>query len=141
MRKIALTIILSLAATAGFAQTADDAHMFSENHYEGTARSIAMGNAFTALGGDLGSISINPAGSAVSGYSQLSVTPSLTFTTNVPQDYSDFTEGTMQRSQNKTSNFGLPNIGLTYNWQTGRTSAYAKEIVERSAELERLHGK
>lgn len=27
------------------------------------------------------------------------------------------------------------------SWQKGRTSAYAKEIVERSAELERLHGK
>ena len=27
------------------------------------------------------------------------------------------------------------------SWQRGRTSAYAKEIVERSAELERLHGK
>lgn len=27
------------------------------------------------------------------------------------------------------------------SWQRGRTSTYAKEIVERSAELERLHGK
>lgn len=27
------------------------------------------------------------------------------------------------------------------SWQKGRTSAYAREIVERSAELERLHGK
>lgn len=41
---------------------------------------------------------------------------------------------------------GEPEIVLMiYNgdssWQRGRTSAYAKEIVERSAELERLHGK
>ena len=28
-----------------------------------------------------------------------------------------------------------------YSWQRGRISGYAKEIVERSAELERLHGK
>ena len=65
MKKIATTIILSLAAAAVYAQTANDAYMFSENQYEGTARTMAMGNAFTALGGDLGSIGINPAGSAV----------------------------------------------------------------------------
>lgn len=58
-------------AVLGYGQTAYDAQLFSENNYEGTARSVAMGNAFTALGGDLGGISINPAGSAVSPYSQL----------------------------------------------------------------------
>lgn len=72
MRKTAITILLSLASVAaGYAQTAYDALMFSENNYEGTARSVAMGNAFTALGGDLGAVTINPAGSAVANYSQI----------------------------------------------------------------------
>ena len=62
MRKVALTILIAAAsAFAGYAQTAYDAFLFSENNYEGTARTMAMGDAFTALGGDLGSISINPA--------------------------------------------------------------------------------
>ena len=34
-------------------QTVGDALRFSDQNYYGTARSIAMGNAFTALGGDL----------------------------------------------------------------------------------------
>ena len=50
MKKTALTILLTVAAcVCSFAQTAYDAWLFSENNYEGTARSVAMGNAFTAL--------------------------------------------------------------------------------------------
>ena len=62
MRKAALIFLLTVAAAfPGHAQTAYDAFLFSESNYEGTARTVAMGNAFTALGGDLGSISLNPA--------------------------------------------------------------------------------
>jgi hypothetical protein len=46
-----------------------DGLTFSQNNYYGTARSIGMGNAMTAVGGDLGSIGINPAGSAVYNFS------------------------------------------------------------------------
>ena len=59
---IAILLLAAFAADAG-AQTVADALRFSDNNYYGTARSISMGNAFTALGGDLGSISLNPAGS------------------------------------------------------------------------------
>ena len=73
MKKTVISLLLGLSAAFGYAQTAYDALLFSENDYEGTARSVAMGNAFTALGGDLGSIGINPAGSAVAGYSQFTL--------------------------------------------------------------------
>ena len=43
MRKTAITILLTLAGIAGYAQTAYDGLLFSENNYEGTARSVAMG--------------------------------------------------------------------------------------------------
>lgn len=79
MKKTALIILLTaMTAFTGFSQSAYDAWRFSQNEYEGTARSAAMGNAFTALGGDLGAITINPAGSAVAGYSQFTITPSIT---------------------------------------------------------------
>ena len=96
MRKTAITILLSLASAAvSYAQTAYDALMFSENNYEGTARSVAMGNAFTALGGDLGAVTINPAGSAVANYSQFTITPSLTFTSNTAQGVSPYSDGSL----------------------------------------------
>ena len=126
MKKTAITILFALAAVVGHAQTANDAYMFSENHYEGSARTVAMGNAFTALGGDPGSININPAGSAVSKFGQMTITPSLTFATNTAQGVSPYADGNLtyfqDRITTKTSTFGLPNIGLTYNWDSGRKS-------------------
>lgn len=77
MKKYILSAF-ALAAAAGLgAQNITDAFRMSENNYYGTARSVAMGNAFTALGGDLGSAIINPAGTAVNGYSQFVITPSV----------------------------------------------------------------
>ena len=44
------------------AQGVDDALLNSQTYYEGTARSMAMGNAIGAVGGDLTAVCINPAG-------------------------------------------------------------------------------
>ncbi len=113
-------------AVCGFAQTAYDALLFSENNYEGTARTIAMGNAFTALGGDLGSIGINPAGSAVASYSQVTFTPGLTFTANTTQGvqppYSSSLQYFQERIKSRTSSFNMPNIGTMFNYETHRSS-------------------
>jgi hypothetical protein len=126
MKKIAI-IILSLVSAAAYAQNANDAYMFSENQYEGTARTMAMGNAFTALGGDLGSIGINPAGSAVAGYSQFTITPSLTYSANTAQGTPiPSTDGRLPYFENKITSkdidTGLSNIGFTLCWETGRKS-------------------
>ena len=75
MKKTFLAITLLLAAVSAGAQTMYDALTFSQNNYYGTARSIGMGNAMTAVGGDLGAIGINPAGSAVFNYSQFTISP------------------------------------------------------------------
>lgn len=108
------------------AQTIYDAQRFSERDYEGTARSVAMGNAFTALGGDLGSIGINPAGSAVANYSQFTITPSLTISSNTTQGVSPYTDGYLPyfegQFKNTATHFSIPNFGMTFNWKTGRTS-------------------
>ena len=46
------------------AQYAEDALRFSQIYYQGTARSMAVGGAFGALGGDLSVLSTNPGGIA-----------------------------------------------------------------------------
>jgi hypothetical protein len=126
MKKTALTILLTaITALAAHAQSAYDAWLFSENNYEGTARSVAMGNAFTALGGDLGAVSINPAGSAVAGYSQLSFTPSLTVSVNTATG-APLEDGSLPYFQDvmksRMTRAGMPNIGFSFNFETGRTS-------------------
>ena len=127
MKKTALTILLTaLTIVTGYAQGAYEALLFSENNYEGTARSVAMGNAFTALGGDLGAVSINPAGSAVAGYSQFSFTPAITFSSTTAQgtiapnsSSLDYFENRYRSNFNKTA---VPNMGFTFNFDTGRRS-------------------
>lgn len=126
MRKTVFTVIAAFAAVCGYAQTAYDALLFSENNYEGSARTVAMGNAFTALGGDLGSISINPAGSAVAGYSQLTITPSLTFSASTSRGVSPYTDGSLpyfeKQIKSSITRFSIPQFGLTLNYDTHRTS-------------------
>ena len=133
MRKTLLTILSAAsAAICGHAQTAYDALLFSENNYEGTARTMAMGNAFTALGGDLGSVAINPAGSAVAGYSQITVTPSFTFSASTAQGVSPYSDGSLPYFENRirsnTTSFSVPNFGVTACFDTHRTSGL-KNII------------
>lgn len=126
MRKTAFIILFALAAMSVKAQNAYDAFRFSDRNYEGTARSIAMGNAFTALGGDLGSIGINPAGSAVAKYSQFTITPSLTVSSNTTQGVSPYSDGYLpyfeKQFKQTATHFAIPNFGMTFNWDTGRSS-------------------
>lgn len=79
MKKYISIFLLLVAAGSAAAQNWQDALLFSENIYSGTARTVGMGNAVTAIGGDPGSLVFNPAGSAVASYSQLSLTPGLSF--------------------------------------------------------------
>lgn len=124
MKKTAITFLLALCTFSLFGQTAYDALMLSENSYEGTARSVAMGNAFTALGGDLGAVTINPAGSAMASYSQITITPGISISTTTAAGVSPYENGdlpyfqrTMRSSLTKVN---LPNIGFTANFNTGR---------------------
>ena len=127
MKKTAITLLLSAMAFAGAsAQTAYDALRYSENNYEGTARSMAMGNAFTALGGDLGAVTINPAGSAVAKYSQITITPGLTLSANTTQGLSPYDNGSLpyfeRNMRSSASKLSMPNLGFTFNWDTNRSS-------------------
>ena len=115
MKKITLFFLSLLTATSLLAQTAEDALVLSRDLYEGTARTMAMGNAFTALGGDLGAISINPASSGVMGYSQFTFTPSLTIGNSRVNYLGTETSG------GKTG-LTLSNLGAVLSFNTGRYS-------------------
>ena len=108
------------ASVMAGAQNMYDAITFSQNQYFGTARSMALGNAVTAVGGDLGTIGINPAGSAVSPYGQFVVTPGLTIS-SVSSAYSPEGEnayGAASTLAHPRMNF--PNVGMTMKFETGR---------------------
>ena len=125
MKKIILSAgLLLAAATFAGAQNMYDAITFSRNNYFGTARSMALGNAVTALGGDLGTIGINPAGSAVAPYSQFVITPGLTIS-SVTSSYSVVGEelmGGQNTGKYNEPRMNIPNIGLAFNVDMGRRS-------------------
>ena len=119
MKKILLAAAFLAASLAAGAQTMYDAINLGQNEYYGTARSMALGNAMTALGGDLGSIGINPAGSAVTPYGQFVITPGLTVS-SVTSAYSpegEIAYGLANKQTNTRMN--MPNIGITVNFETG----------------------
>jgi len=79
-----LLFVIALAAVSNtsFAQYAKDAVRFSTFQTGSTSRIKAIGNAGTAVGGDLSSISGNPAGLGYFTHSELSITPEFDGNTN-----------------------------------------------------------
>lgn len=125
MKKILTSIVLAGFCIAVSAQTMNDAMSLGSNNYYGTARTIGMGNAVTAVGGDLGSVTINPAGSAVAGYSQFTVTPGFTVSTTAnswaPSYDTKYGSQSFTHNGSSSSNrFIVPNLGLTLRFETGQ---------------------
>ena len=81
MKKILLagTLLLSIQS---YAQLPEDAIRYSWLTPNGTARSTAIGGALTALGGDLQSMFVNPAGLGQFKTSELVLTPGFNFSNN-----------------------------------------------------------
>lgn len=70
----------------------------------GTARAAAMAGAFTSLGADLSSMSINPAGLGMYRHNEVAITPMLSF------GNSKTTGNRFERT--RTTNFGVGNLGF-----------------------------
>ncbi|MBR1569291.1 MAG: hypothetical protein IJ651_00985 [Bacteroidales bacterium] len=124
MKKYFTILVLAAVGTTAAAQNWADAYLFSENVYGGTARTVGMGNAVTAIGGDPGTLVFNPAGSAVAAYSQLSITPGVTFSVASAT-------GTVLSGDTRPIGFGdqyrtgfmkakLPNVSFITSFDTGK---------------------
>lgn len=100
--------------TAANAQGYTDAVRFNMSDYQGTSRSQAMGSAFGALGADLTSQSINPAGLAV--YRATEAAIGLGINSNSTEtNYYDF-----KREDDKIS-VPFSNIGVVFNFGQNTT--------------------
>jgi len=80
--KTNIKIVLASCVLTAFcgvasAQTMHDAIRFTGEDIYGTARSMSMGNAMTAIGGDIGAVTINPAATGIYRYSEFEITPGL----------------------------------------------------------------
>jgi hypothetical protein len=100
MKRYITLLFLTVFSGILYAQTADDALRYSQQHYTGTARSMAMGGAFGALGGDFSSIGINPAGLGVYQSSEFMFTPTM-----------EMRKSTSGKLSDDKFTFGISNIG------------------------------
>jgi hypothetical protein len=81
MKRIKTIIIIALLGLTGIlqAQNEMDALRYSQFYYGSTARSMSMGGAFTALGGDFSTLGLNPGGIGVYRAGEFSITPVFNF--------------------------------------------------------------
>lgn len=111
-------VIANLIITTFFvsAQQASDVLRYSASQYGGTARSIGVGNSMSVLGGDFGTISINPAGLAAFRRSDLSVSMGYLRVNTDAQ-----LKGNNNVNWNEpTSKVTFNNIGLVFSSQPNR---------------------
>lgn len=118
--KILCTILITITFFSLKAQTFNDALRFSENFYEGTARFSAMGGAFGALGADMSTLSVNPAGIAVRRHSEFTITPTLL----IDNSEATFLSDNSTCSDDKYS-LNLNNIGFVVAYELNNTDGWA----------------
>lgn len=118
--RYSLAVSAILSSILALAQNETDALRLSTQRPGGTARSLGMGNAFGALGGDPVAMSINPAGFGLYRASSLSLTMGLDFNTDQAKYY-----GTT--SKDLQSRFSLCNAALVLQREgevAGRQSSF-----------------
>ncbi|MDE5976355.1 MAG: hypothetical protein K2G69_07390, partial [Muribaculaceae bacterium] len=139
MKKVILS--LSIAVSAGVtaqAQSAIDGYRFSQPDLKGTARFMGMAGAFGALGGDLSTLSQNPAGIGVYRSNDIGFTVDLDFQKSLSKSAG---ETSMTQTKFLLNNLGgvltmrLPstvapnlNFGFTYNKGASFNRQYAGTI-------------
>ncbi len=140
-RLLIIASVLGLGFTAG-AQSALEAYQLSQPGLYGTARFMGMGGAFGALGGDMTTLSFNPAGIGVYRSSEIGATVNLEFQ-NSSMDFASQSVGknnTKFMMNNagyigaaRLNNAVMPNFnwGFTYNRRASfnrKYSGYASSI-------------
>jgi hypothetical protein len=111
MKKIICLLILAVNIAAVQAQTASDALRFSYiPQYGGTARTVGVGGAMGALGGDFATVSMNPAGLATYRMSEFTFTPGFHASKSGSELLNSGTGASTQRS----TKFSTDNLGLVF---------------------------
>lgn len=118
---ISVSILILFSFVEGFGQTGpfgyyNDALLFSQTRYGGSARVQGMGGVQIGLGGDVSNILSNPAGLGFFNRSEFSFTPSVNFH-NTSTDYLNTTTDAFD------TRFNINNIGIVINRSRNRQIA------------------
>ena len=105
MKRILITALSLILAATAFAQGSDDACLFSQTYYQGTAKALGMSNALGAIGGDMTAVCINPAGLGIFRNNEITASIDLLYNLHNSTYYGE---------KNNAGKFGvtLPNVGF-----------------------------
>lgn len=124
MRKFFFCLGLLALSFAAHAQNMYDALNYVQSERIGTARSLGMGNAMVAIGGDLASVALNPAGSSATSYSQIAFTIGSNISLSTAQGTTLPGSSTPycfdNRFRKSDAAVAVPNFGINFNFDTGR---------------------
>lgn len=107
MKRFATIFLGILLANFSYSQNETDALRYSYLNYNGTARFAGLGGAMGALGADMSSITLNPAGMGRYSRSDFSFTSDVTFSTTSSLYNNNAVEA------NK-GNFNISNLGIVF---------------------------
>lgn len=109
MKKIVLAAVAVICVSSVFGQGAEQALRLSRYNWGmSTARSAAMGGAYTSLGADASSMNINPAGLAMYSRSEVTISPGLRIS-DLSTNYSGANSNTISDSK-----FNITNMAAIY---------------------------
>ena len=121
MKKYIFLLALSFSVSIVQSQEISDAMRYTQDNLNGTARFRAMSGAFGALGGDLSSLNVNPAGSAVFTNNQMTLTLS-NFDTKNKSNYFGTT------TSEKNNSFDLNQAGAVFIFNNKNSNSTWKKI-------------
>ncbi|MBS7233117.1 transporter [Flavobacterium psychroterrae] len=122
MKKILFLLITGLTVSVSHSQEISDAVRYSQDNLTGTARFRAMSGAFGAVGGDLSSMSVNPAGSAIFSNNQMGVTLSN-------QNIKNNSDYFGNQTSDKENSFLLNQAGAVFVFHDHNPNSYWKKIA------------
>lgn len=124
MKHLAVLCVLILTGSQLVAQNETDAFRYSQTGISGSARAMGLGGAYSAVGADLASASINPAGLAVYRNNTFSISPQF----SLNRTTSDFLDGraTVGNTQLNVPSWGFTFTGKNY-YETGNERREVQE--------------
>ncbi len=111
-----------LCAYSAKAQNDVDAMRYSQLTFGGTARFASMAGSMGALGGDISTLSFNPAGIAIFKKNEFTITPTI-FSSSTSSTYNG------SNTADRSINFNINNIGLVTSMKLGEKNHTGWESV------------
>jgi len=135
MKNINIIVLIIFLLSQGKAQNISDVVRWSTLDQIGTARTMGVGSAFGAMGGDFSVVNINPAGIADYRVSEFTFTPSL----RINKTNGFFDKDPASIEVRKGTKLGLDNIGFVIAGHPGNnwTSSNFAIGYSRIADLQR----